>query len=98
MSDSGPDEPPRSEPSAYEAFRHRDFRIYVAMRTLFLMGQQMQTVAVGWQLYDLTRRPIDLGFAGLVLFLPKFFSPCPPDRPPTASTGASSSSRPRPSR
>ncbi len=77
MSDSGPDEPPRSEPSAYEAFRHRDFRIYVAMRTLFLMGQQMQTVAVGWQLYDLTRRPIDLGFAGLVLFLPQILLALP---------------------
>jgi len=30
----------------------------------------MQAVAVGWQVYDLTRQPLDLGFVGLVQFLP----------------------------
>lgn len=30
----------------------------------------MQAVAVGWQVYDLTRRPLDLGLVGLVQFLP----------------------------
>ena len=31
---------------------------------------QIQTVAVGWQVYDLTRDPLDLGFVGLSQFLP----------------------------
>lgn len=81
MSESGPSTPPprptKPAPSAYEAFGHRDFRVYLAMRTLFLTGQQMQTVAVGWQLYELTRRPIDLGYAGLALFLPQILLALP---------------------
>jgi MFS family permease len=32
----------------------------------------MQAVAVGWQVYDLTRQPMDLGLVGLVQFLPAF--------------------------
>jgi MFS family permease len=31
---------------------------------------QIQTVAVGWQVYDLTRDPLDLGLIGLSQFLP----------------------------
>jgi MFS family permease len=30
----------------------------------------MQTVAVSWQMYDLTRNPLDLGLVGLVQFVP----------------------------
>ncbi len=30
----------------------------------------MQSVAVGWQIYSLTHRPLDLGLAGLAQFLP----------------------------
>ena len=30
----------------------------------------MQSVAVGWQVYDLTKRPLDLGLVGLAQFLP----------------------------
>lgn len=30
----------------------------------------MQAVAVGWQVYELTRRPLDLGLIGLAQFLP----------------------------
>ena len=31
---------------------------------------QMQVVAVGWQLYDMTNDPLDLGLIGLVQFIP----------------------------
>jgi MFS family permease len=31
---------------------------------------QIMSVAVGWQVYDLTRNPLDLGIVGLVQFLP----------------------------
>ena len=30
----------------------------------------MQSVAVGWQVFEITHRPIDLGYVGLVQFLP----------------------------
>jgi MFS family permease len=30
----------------------------------------MQSVAVGWQVYEITKRPLDLGLTGLVQFLP----------------------------
>src|SRR5579884_3445500 len=30
----------------------------------------MQSVAVGWQVYEITRRPLDLGLVGLAQFLP----------------------------
>jgi MFS family permease len=30
----------------------------------------MQSVAVGWQIYEITRRPLDLGLVGLVQFTP----------------------------
>jgi MFS family permease len=33
----------------------------------------MQGVAVGWQLYDLTANPVDLGLVGLVQFIPVLF-------------------------
>lgn len=29
-------------------------------------------VSVGWQVYDITRDPFDLGMVGLMLFLPAF--------------------------
>jgi MFS family permease len=32
----------------------------------------MQSVAVGWQVYEITRKPFDLGLVGLVQFLPIF--------------------------
>jgi MFS family permease len=34
------------------------------------LAMQMQSVAIGWQVYDLTHRPLDLGFVGLAQFLP----------------------------
>ena len=33
---------------------------------------EMQSVAVGWQVYEITRRPLDLGLVGLAQFLPGF--------------------------
>src|SRR5579862_1234500 len=34
------------------------------------MASEMQSVAVGWQIYEITRRPLDLGLVGLVQFAP----------------------------
>ncbi|HMI89690.1 MAG TPA: MFS transporter [Polyangiaceae bacterium] len=52
------------------AFRHRDFRLALAGSVASVIAMQMQGVAIGWQVYDLTHRPLDLGFVGLAQFLP----------------------------
>jgi MFS family permease len=57
-------------PAAGVALRYRSFRWYLAARLFGMIGFQMQGVAVGWQVYDLTRRPIDLGYVGLAQFVP----------------------------
>jgi len=61
--------PQRVAPRA--ALQYGDFRLFLTVRFFSNMAQLMQTVAVGWQVYDLTHRPLDLGYVGLVLFLPQ---------------------------
>lgn len=53
-------------------FRHRDFSLYLAVRLLGTLAVQMQSVAVGWQVYELTGSVVDLGLVGLFQFLPFF--------------------------
>ena len=54
----------------WAAFRHAPFMKYWVSRLASSFAMQIQTVAVGWQVYDLTRDPLDLGFVGLSQFLP----------------------------
>jgi MFS family permease len=51
-------------------FRHRSFVLFWCARTSSSGAYQMQAVAVGWQLYDLTNDPLDLGLVGLMQFFP----------------------------
>ena len=48
----------------------RDFALFLAGRFGNVLAAQMQWVAVGWYLYDLTRDPMTLGWAGLAAFVP----------------------------
>ena len=59
---------PRS--NALRAFRSLDYRRFLGSRLLSILGLEMVNVAVGWQVYALTRRPLDLGYVGLAQFLP----------------------------
>jgi len=52
------------------AFTYSNFRAYMVARFLATASSEMQSVAVAWQIYGLTHRPIDLGFVGLAQFLP----------------------------
>ena len=52
------------------AFRHRGFLLFWLSRLLATFAAQILSVAVGWQIYDLTRDPFDLGLVGLVQFAP----------------------------
>ncbi|HMN43172.1 MAG TPA: MFS transporter [Povalibacter sp.] len=47
-----------------------DFIRYLVARCLSTLAVQMQTVAVGWQVYAMTRDPLHLGLIGLSQFLP----------------------------
>jgi len=59
--------------SAASAFRSRNFRFYQSARLLGILGAEAQTIAVAWQVYQITHRAIDLGYTGLALFLPGIF-------------------------
>jgi MFS family permease len=56
--------------SRFPSLAHADVRRYLAARFLVSVAVQMQTVAVGWQVYQTTRNPLDLGLIGLSQFLP----------------------------
>src|SRR5215475_2925139 len=49
---------------------HRDFRLLQVARFSSIVALQIQHVAVGWQIYQLTSRALDLGFVGLAQFVP----------------------------
>jgi MFS family permease len=52
------------------AFQYSNFRFYMTARMLATIASEMQAVAVGWQIYALTHRALDLGLVGLAQFLP----------------------------
>jgi MFS family permease len=52
------------------AFQFTGFRLYQIARFCIVFCTEMQSVAVGWQVYEITKRPWDLGLTGLVQFLP----------------------------
>jgi len=47
-----------------------DFWKYAASTSLATVAMQIQSVALAWQVYDLTRSPLALGYVGLFQFLP----------------------------
>src|SRR5215467_1298862 len=55
------------------AFRYSNFTLFVVARFFLVAALEMQSVAVGWQIYEITRRPLDLGLVGLAQFLPVVF-------------------------
>lgn len=52
------------------AFTYPNFVSYTLARFFIVLSLEMQSVAVGWQVYEITRRPLDLGYVGLAQFLP----------------------------
>ncbi|MGA8233825.1 MAG: MFS transporter [Candidatus Acidiferrales bacterium] len=55
------------------AFTYPNFIYFQTSRLLVVMAQEMQSVAIGWQVYEITKRPLDLGLVGLAQFLPGIF-------------------------
>jgi MFS family permease len=51
-------------------FEYPSFRSYMTARALVTVASEMQAVAVGWQIYSITHKALDLGLVGLAQFLP----------------------------
>jgi MFS family permease len=56
---------------AYAAFRIPGYRRYFIGNLIFILGLQMQRAAVGWEMYERTGSALNLGFVGLVQFIPQ---------------------------
>jgi MFS family permease len=54
------------------AFTYPNFVNYTLARFFIVVALEMQSVAVGWQVYAITNRPLDLGYVGLAQFAPGF--------------------------
>ena len=59
-----------SKISPFLALKVPNFRNYLLGAFLSETGNQMQVVAVAWQVYEMTRNPISLGLIGLANFVP----------------------------
>jgi MFS family permease len=61
-----------NDPQPASLLRERPFVQFWIARFATTIALHMQAVAVGWQMYELTNNPLDLGLVGLVQFLPAF--------------------------
>jgi MFS family permease len=57
-------------PRRFAALQHRDYRLYWFGNLVSLLGTQMSGVAIGWQIYQMTRDPLMLGLTGLFTVVP----------------------------
>ena len=64
-------------PQADSLIKHPAFVQFWFARIASSFGFQMLSVAVGWQIYEVTGRAFDLGLIGLVQFVPSFLLALP---------------------
>lgn len=55
---------------AYAVLKVRDFRLFISFRFFMTIAIQMQSIVVGWQVYQLTKDPLSLGLIGLAEAIP----------------------------
>jgi MFS family permease len=56
---------------AFEVMHIRDFRLFMVFRFLLTSATLMQSVVVGWLLYDITKSVLSLGMIGLTEVIPQ---------------------------
>ncbi len=59
-----------TEHDPYAALRVRDFRFFMSGNFFAVLGMQMQTAAVAWEMYERTESNIAVGITGLAQFVP----------------------------
>jgi MFS family permease len=64
---------PQNNDSSRSPFRHHDFRIFWTGSFCSSMGSQFTTVAMAWQIYELTHSPLQIGLLGLARAVPQIF-------------------------
>jgi MFS family permease len=55
---------------AYAVLKLKDFRLFLSFRFFMTIAAQMQSIIVGWQVYELTHDPLSLGLIGLAEAIP----------------------------
>ncbi len=55
---------------ALAVLKLKDFRLFLSFRFFMTIAAQMQSIIVGWQVYELTHDPLSLGLIGLAEALP----------------------------
>ncbi len=58
-------------------YRRDDVTVYIATRFFSVLAMMVQSVAVGWQVYDIVGDPLALGLVGLSEFVPMFLLTLP---------------------
>lgn len=61
---------PASSLRPLDVFRYRDFRLYQLVRLCAVLAVQIESVAIGWQVYEMTDSALALGYTGLAQFVP----------------------------
>lgn len=64
---------PPKKPRAFNALRHRDYRLLWIGLLVSVAGSQMQNVAINWHTYELTGSALALGGLGLARLVPIVF-------------------------
>lgn len=68
-----PSVPPSRRPRAFNALRHRDYRLLWIGLLVSVAGSQMQNAAINWHTYELTGSALALGGLGLARLVPIVF-------------------------
>src|SRR4026207_2246167 len=59
------------ETSPFSLLRHRDFCVFWTGSFLSSIGTQFTTVAMAWQIYELTNSPLQIGLLGVARAVPQ---------------------------
>src|SRR5256885_11996066 len=62
--------PPKNSRSTFSALRYRDFRLLWMGQIVSVTGSQMQSVAINWHVYLLTKSAFALGLVGFFKGVP----------------------------
>ena len=62
-----------ADPASESLLQQRPFCFFSLARVASTLALQMQVVAVGWQIYQMTGSAFNLGMIGLVQFVPSLF-------------------------